>query len=235
VNAEVEAPDRDPLNSGFFTLREAARLIGPQAGRQIAYWLNGRKAGRLGPVIQRDFAGSELSFLDLMEARFIAHFRSHGVSMATIRCAAGRLRAEWGVPHPFAMANSTRYLTDRRHIFLQAARDVGDTAPLTVNLANNQLVMWAVIEASIAEGVSFHPVSGEAMRWHPRPATFPGVRVDPCLAFGQPVIGDKPVPTATLFRQWQAEGGDFQRVAYWFRVPEGDVEQAVAFEQSLAA
>jgi uncharacterized protein (DUF433 family) len=235
VDAEVEAPDRDPLNSGFFTLREAARLIGPEMGRQIAYWLNGRDTGRLGPVIQRDFAGSELSFLDLMEARFIAHFRSHGVSMATIRCAAGRLRAEWGVRHPFAMANSTRYLTDRRHIFLQAARDVGDTAPLTVNLGTNQLVMWNMIEASVADGVAFHPVSEEAVRWHPRPATFPGVRVDPCLSFGRPVIGDKAMPTATLFRQWQAEGGDHQRVAFWFSVPEGDVEQAVAFEKSLAA
>ena len=73
------------------------------------------------------------------------------------------------------------------------------------------------------------------LRWHPRPQACPGVRVDPRLAFGQPVVGEKPIPTMTLFRHWQAEGGNVVRVAQWFRTTEDEVAQAVAFEQLLAA
>lgn len=222
----------DPLLAGFFTMKEAARLLKMDVGR-VRGWLAGWPKSKSGPVIDRDFEGRVLSFLDLMEVRFIEHFRSQEVTMPTIRRAAHKLRSDWKVRHPFAYSNAEKYLTDRRKIFAQAAEMEGDLK--TWDLATNQYEMWETIEAVVAKNVSFDPVSEIARIWRPLGSDFPNVIVDPRLAFGQPVIGARPTPTATLFRQWRAEGGDKARVARWYRLEPTDVSEAVEFELSLAA
>ena len=223
----------DPLLAGFFTVRDAARLLQMENSRRIGGWLSGWPGSKSGPVINRDFDGRSISFLDLMEIRFIEHFRKQGVTMPTIRRAASQLRKELSVQHPLALANSDKYLTDRRRIFGQAAEAEGDKK--TWDLATNQYVMWAAIEALVARGVEFDPVSELAKVWRPMENDFPNVIVDPRLAFGRPVIGQRPTPTGTLLKQWKAGGGDTAKVARWFRIGEDDVDQAVGFELSLAA
>lgn len=225
--------DNEPLFAGFFSLRDAARLLQMHNTTRIRGWLCGWPNSRSGPVIERDFKGPFLSFLDLMELRFVEHFRKQQVTMPTIRRAAEQLRKEWDVRHPLAFANSAKYLTDRRRIFAQAAEAEGDKK--TWDLATNQYEMWATIEALVARGVAFDPVSDMARAWHPLRNEFPNVIIDPRLAFGRPVIGERPTPTIALFNQWKAEGGNRDRVANWYRVSPDDVEEAVGFELSLAA
>lgn len=223
----------DPLLAGFFTVAEAARLLRMGNSARIKAWLGGWSRSASGPVIDRDFAGSDVSFLDLMELRFVDHFRRQGVTMPTIRRAAAQLRLEWSVKHPFAYPNSAKYLTDRRRIFAQAAEAEGDTR--TWDLASNQYEMWTAIENIVAKYVAFDPVSEIAQSWRPLGSDFPNVVVDPRLAFGRPVIGRRPTPTGALFQQWKAEGGQVDRVASWFRVEPAEVTEAVDFELSLAA
>ena len=227
------AVERDPLLSGFYSERDAARLLRLDNSRRLHGWLSGWKSDGAKPIIARDFADSAVvSFLDLMELRFVAHFRQQGVPLQTLRRAAEQARADWKTSHPFALSKS-KYLTDRRKIFGQVAKDAGDK--VTWDMATNQLEMWEVIESIVAKGVEFDPASNLAERWTPLRNDCPNVIIDPRLAFGRPVIGAKGVPTAALFRQWRAEAGNAERVANWFKVSAGEVAQAVEFEMLIAA
>ena len=82
----------DPLLAGFFSISEAARLVG--VGQPLVRgWLNGYPGSGAGPVVKRDFGGTRtVSFLDLMELRFIAIFRAQKVPMPTLRKAAEQAR-----------------------------------------------------------------------------------------------------------------------------------------------
>jgi uncharacterized protein (DUF433 family) len=166
-----------------------------------------------------------------MELRFIEYFRSQGVSMHTLRKSAEKARLEWDRQHPFALSHA-RYLTDRRKIFAQVAKDEGDK--VTWDLASGQHEFWEAIEQAVARGVEFNPRTDLACRWHPKPGDFPLIVVDPRLAYGRPVIEPRGVPTAALFRQWKAEKGDAGRVGRWFDVPVGEVRQAIEFELQIA-
>lgn len=224
------AQQRDPLNAGFFSVRSVSVLLDIHP-RTIKGWLDGYKNSKSGPMVARDFKDSvTISFLDLMELRFIEFFRSQKVSTHTIRLAAERARSEWRVEHPFALSKA-KYLTDRRRIFAQIAEESGDKP--TWEMASGQHEMWEVIESIIAKGVEFDPNTQLALSWKPR-LEFPDVVVDPKVAFGSPVIERRGVPTSVLFKQWKAEGRK-SAVADWFNVSEAEVETAVDFELSIAA
>lgn len=217
---------KDPLMAGFYSIVDAARLVGANA-QVVRGWLNGYANSAAGPVIARDFEGTRtVSFLDLMELRFIAFFRHQNVSMPTIRLAAARARKDWGVHHPLALAD-TQYVTDRRKVFARAAEEADDKT--TWDMATGQLEMWDTIERTIAKGVVFDPRTYLALSWRPMPLEFPLVVIDPKVAFGQPSIEGANVPTAALFRQWKAEGSR-ERTAKWFDVTEEAVSQAIEYE-----
>lgn len=218
--------DVDPLLAGFFSIAEASRLVGVSPNL-VRGWLNGYSNSSSGPVIDRDFEGTRtVSFLDLMELRFIAVFRSQKVSMPTLRHAAERARKDWKVLHPLALS-SDKYITDRRNIFAQTAEEGGDS--ITWDMATGQLEMWETIEHTIEKGVEFNPNTYLASLWRPNPGLFPTIIIDPHIAFGKPTVEGTQVPTSVLFRQWKAEGNK-DRVADWFDVPLDAVETAVQYE-----
>ena len=221
---------RDPLLAGFFSTSDVTRLLGVNHAR-IRGWLNGYPNSYIGPIVQRDFAGTRtISFLDLMELRFIKYFRGEGVPMQTLRRAVEQARIKWNVKHPLAMYHE-HYLTDRRQVFAQAAEEEEDE--VTWNLATGQLQIWSVIERTIAKGVKFEPSKHYPVSWKPRPKEFDQVVVDPRFAFGRPTIEGTRVPTMTLFRQWRAEGST-QCVAKWFNVPESAVDAAIEYQLATA-
>ena len=222
--------ERDPLLAGFYTSSDAVRLLRIANTAKVRGWLNGWQNSASGPIIRRDFDdGRTISFLDLMELKFVETFSQH-VSAMTLRKAAQAARLEWKTTHPFAM-NGPKYVTDRRRIIAQAAAAEGDTA--SYDMATGQLEMWSVIEASVVKGVVFDPKSQLARAWRPSEVEFPEIIVDPRAAFGQPSLDEFGIPTATLFRAWKAEGS-IGSVARWFRVPDSSVASAVNFEISLA-
>lgn len=219
----------DPLLCGFYSVRDTARLLNV-TDRSVRGWLNGYAGSSEGSVIDRDYKGTNTaSFLDLMELRFIAHFRRQGVTMHTIRVAAQRARAEWSMSHPLAL-ESRIYLTDRKNIIAKAARETGDTR--AYNLATGQHEMWDVIEATIEKGVTFDPDSHLALMWKPR-ADLSEVVIDPRIAFGKPALQTSGIPTEALYRQWVAEG-DKSKVANLFEISIDCVSVAIEYELAAA-
>ena len=226
-------PGSATTSTGFYTLGEAARLVGvPQ--RRIAYWVAGDRRHPY-PVIDRDYPSGGpdqvVSFLDLMEIRFLDYFRRQGLSLQYLRKAASMMRAELDSKHPFAYY-CTEYLTDRKRIFVRLARSGRSHIS---EILGKQLEMYDIIEASLAKGVRFDPKTHVARRWRPEPQSYPLVVVDPLHAFGQPVVGMRRIPTSALYRSWKAEGGDTRRVADIWDASVDDVRQAVDFEITLAA
>lgn len=193
----------------------------------IRGWLNGYPNSGAGPVVKRDFGGTRaVSFLDLMELRFIAVFRAQKVPMPTLRKAADQARRDWCVSHPLALSRE-KYVTDRRKIFARAAKENDDAT--TWDMTTGQHEMWDTIEQTIEKGVVFDPSTYLARLWHPKQAEFPTVVIDPRIAFGRPTIEGTRVPTAVLFRQWKAEGSK-ERVAKWFDLPTDVVATAIEYE-----
>ncbi|SFD67739.1 DUF433 domain-containing protein [Roseivivax sediminis] len=220
----------DPLFAGFFSVPETAKLVHAKSAA-IRGWLNGYPNSQAGPVIDRDFKDTRtLSFLDLMEVRFVAFFRSQGVPMRTLRDAAARARADWCVSHPLAL-ESEHYVTDRKKVFATVAAESGDR--VTWDMASGQHEMWDTIEQTIQAGVVFDPKSFLATRWRPAPQQFPNIVIDPKIAFGKPVIEGIRIPTSVLFRQWQSER-KAATVARLFKVETSDVETAVGYELRAA-
>ncbi|WP_299436126.1 hypothetical protein [uncultured Rhodospira sp.] len=225
----------DPLLRGFYTVSDAARLLGIARKDRIRRWLGPANDSARPPVVLRDYSPDggpqELSFLDLIEVRFVEHFRSKGFSLQFLRKVAQAARKYFGARHPFALSHA-KYLTDRKNIF----RLVADEERLSIsNILTGQLEMYDIIEKSLAADLTFDPVSCLATAWRPRPDTSPNVVVNPRYAFGQPTIGPDRVPTAALRRQFDAEDGDVARVASWWEVEPAFIREAVAFERELAA
>lgn len=217
------------VSGGFYTVAEAARLLGMDNGQRIVRWLMPpAKCGE--PIVIRDYPmvgrEHELSFLDLMEIRFVDHFRGLKISLQSLRVAARTAREELQVSHPFATA-SVKFQTDRKRVFLETAKETGD--PRLLDLMTRNFVMYAAMERALERSLEFD-VSGLARLWRPAPDVAPNVIVSPVYAFGRPVVSRRNIPTATLFDAWMAEGGDETAVSRWHEVATEDVLQAVDFE-----
>ena len=240
---------QDLLLSGFYRFRDASRLlrvgdnsvIGDTA--TIRRWVregNNRKS-RKDPLIDSDFSESNLlSFLDLMELRFVYFFRKHGVPLQTLRKAAVAAREDLGEKHPFARLDVI-FKTDLKKIIVVEAENSRD--PVAYDFLTNQHEIFAAVEDSLVKGVEFEPGRSYGHAWRPACDKHPNVIVDPRYAFGKPVVDGEYVPTAILYKQYQAESANkkldrnavFERVGYWFKVPVEAVGAAVSFEEALPA
>jgi uncharacterized protein (DUF433 family) len=220
---------RPDIGGGFYTVQEAARLLGMDRPERITRWLTSSAGGAL-PVVLRDFPKigpqHELSFLDLVEVRFVEHFRQQKISLQALRTAAANARAALDVSHPFA-TSGVKFQTDRKRVFLETAKEAGD--PHLLDLMTNQLVIYEMIERVLEKSLEFD-LSGFARQWRPAPESAPNVIVSPVFAFGRPVISSRHVPTGTLFQAWRAEGGNAEAVADWHDVHPEEVREAVEFE-----
>lgn len=231
--AKLNRGIEDPVAGGFYTVHEAARLLNISQVRRITNWLRGPSVRTPEPVIERQYNPidrvQELGFFDLLEVRFIDHFRRMGISLQSLRKAAATAREELNQTHPFATSN-VKFLTDRKHVFLQVARDLHDVKLL--NLVTKQFEIYAALEDVLGRNISFDP-SGLAERWKPDPKKYPSIVLDPRYAYGHPIIEESLVPTEALFSLWKAEDGSMKAVADWFEVDEGVVREAIEYEIEL--
>lgn len=215
---------------GFYSVSEAARLLRIENKQRIYRWLRGDGEA----VIKRDYVpidnAQELSFWDLFEIRFVETFRSQGLSLQFLRKVAARARGELKTTHPFALSGS-RFCTDRKRIFHQTAKEPGEEK--MHDLLTGQFEMYETIEQLLAKNVTFNPTTLLAEEWPPFAET-PNVTINPRYAYGQPVIGEKRVPTSAIHRLWKAEQNT-ERVAALYRVTKEDVAEAIEFEVRLAA
>jgi uncharacterized protein (DUF433 family) len=228
----------NPLARGFYTVQEAARLISVGVTNRIYGWLRGYPDRQIGPLLVRDYTPiggtEELSFLDLMEVRFVEHFREHGVKARTLRIAAAKLRQEFHTSHPFAMdrmvlvADKVDILVEE--ILKESAAEAKD--PRLRSLLTGNYVIYEAIKQGLLPGVRFDTGTHLARTWAPVPDLFPRIVIDPRIAYGHPVVPSR-VPTATLYDAWHAEKENVDAVSYWYEVPTAEIVEAVKFERHL--
>ena len=230
----------DPLARGFYTVPEAARLIRVGSARRIFGWLRGYPGRDIGPLLSRDYQpigdNEELSFLDLMEVRFVEHFRERGVKLKALRLAAERMRRDYKTAHPFALKD-VLLVADKADVYVkevlrESAEAAGDIR--LRSLVTNNYVMYEAIKRALLPGVEFDPTTQLASEWKPIPDRFPSILIDPRKAYGKPVL-PMGIPTGVLVDAWRAENENADAVAYWFQISVSDVAQAIAFEQALDA
>jgi len=230
------AVDETRLGRGIYSVPEASRLVRVSAQR-IKRWLRGyeyqvrRERRTSQPVIAADYPSESgsltLSFLDLIEVRFINEFRSAGVSWGAIRIASNRAQQILNEDHPFS---TKRFRTDGKTILVEIARESGEKELL--DLVRDQFAFRKIVWPYLYKGVDFGP-EDVASRWWPMDRRRQVV-LDPARAFGQPIVDREGVPTATLAESYEAEGS-IERVAGWFEISVASVRDAVEFEQQLSA
>jgi len=227
----------NPLAQGFYTPKEAARLVEFSSTQKVYAWLKGWPRRKIGPVLEREFKPihgvEELSFLDLMEVRFVRYFRDHKVKWSTLHLAAREARKELDTSHPFA--SNKIFRTDGNRIYLvdvlqRSAKEAEDET--AIDLVTKQYQIYKVIEKSLVEGVKFDPETHMADRWHPRPNRYPEILIDPLIAYGRPVTPSG-IPTEALYDAWLAESKNYEAVANWYEVSAREVRHAVGFQSKV--
>lgn len=219
----------DLLEAGIYTIPEVAELVGaPQANVRV--WVEGHTGEQL-PVISNQLgrvAGkTAVSFANLMELCFIARFAAAGAGLREIRNIMQEASDVLDHPHPF----STRivFKTDGSKIVAEIARRNG--LNLVYDLRSHNYEMPTVVMKSLREDVIFDP-QGEMIAWTPRPDIAPNVIVHPKVSFGHPVLRQSQIPTATIAKAVEVEGG-VSFVAEIFEIPVRQVRKAVKFQQHL--
>lgn len=220
------------LDQGFYTVPEAARLLGV-ADQKVRGWVAGYPRTRAAPIVKTEIGWADgrlgISFINLMELRFISAFANLGVRVASIRGMAAEAQEFLNHPHPFA--TETIFKTDGRSIFAQTAKVEDD--PGLYDLKAKNWAMYGIIAQSLYDDVVF--VDGMARAWHPRRHDAPDVVVTPSMAFGRPVLQKHGIPTRALFEAYRAEGETVETVALWYDVSANDVHEAIKFETLLRA
>lgn len=220
---------RAAVNEGIYPVSFAAKLT-EMTNARVAAWFRERSRSSLGPAILTPYEPIKgqvvMPFLALVESRFVAHFRKHGLSLQTIRKVAKKLRQEHDLQHPFA--TNTRFRTDGRKIMMEIA---DDEEKRLLDIMTDEWAFQPMIEPSLFDSVVY--VDDVAVRMTPFPE-FPNVIIDPAYALGRPVVDNGFVPTRTLAAAYLSEG-DLDAVADWYSVHPDLVTQAVGFEQRIAA
>jgi uncharacterized protein (DUF433 family) len=221
------------LNAGLYSVPEAARLTRISVGK-VRRWLkgydfrSGTSVRHSDAVWQGEIKPIEhklaLSFRDLLELRFVDAFIRAGVSWKTMRRAHGRAQEELKTTHPFC---SNRISTDGRNILMRQAEEDGDEALL--NLVTQQHEFTKIVQNFLKE-LEF---SGDDIIWWPL-GKERQIIVDPRRNFGQPTVVKSGVPATALARSVKANSS-VDEVARWYEVQNDEVQDAVEFEESLAA
>ena len=222
------------LGIGIYSIRDASRISGVSAPR-IRRWARGYRY-RVGGETRRSPAVWDadlppidgvhsLSFLDLLEVRFINAFLEAGLGWKKVRIAADAAKVLLDTTHPF----STRsFKTDGRTIFADIVQETGKGVLL--DLVRSQYAFNPVVSPSLYKGIEFSP-NDAPVRWWPM-GKRTQVVIDPLRAFGQPITSSEGVPTSVLMEAVEAEGS-VDRVARWFDVRPSAVRAAIKFEETL--
>lgn len=222
------------LHTGVYTVSDAARLIGVPTHR-VRRWLCGDPHDyRVGPLIKNELPVIEesiaMSFVNLIEALFIARFAEYGVHVRSIRAMAEEAKEfileQYGedTDHPFA--TDILFKTDGRDICAEVAKKHNDIR--LYSLRKHNYALEPIIGPSLKEAVSYKGL--HAHRWYPHKKKAPHVVVNPTASFGQPVLDDSGIPTRVLYDAYLAEEQNESVVAKWFEITKQRVREAVRFE-----
>ena len=228
------------IGKGLYSFAEAGKLLRVPP-RNLRRWTMGYTYSWHGeelasnPIIKLELPLREgheaiVSFVNLMELKFVSMFRSKHVSTHVIRAALERARRLWKSEHPFCME---RFRTDGKGIFgeLEDRKNwpggISGNVPME-ELSRAQLVFSPMVEPFFLE-----------LDWDGRLANryWPlgkhgRIVLDPRRSFGQPIDSQTGVPTFTLYQAFQ--GGESRKgIADWYDVPLAAVAKSIEYEESL--
>jgi uncharacterized protein (DUF433 family) len=231
-----------PWDAPAYTAAMAGRLVGLRPER-VRRWLVGyeydyaaagepvKRRIKKAPVVHRESDETPFaSFLDLIDLLFVKGFLDAGISLQKVRRALDEADALVG-GHHFAQRS---FFTDGRNVYLEVKkRASGAATSLLELLSGGQWVIAPVIK-DLATEIKFHHATGFAERWYPLgPQT--RVIVDPRVSFGAPTVLNRGIETANVFDLYIAERKQIDAVCSWLELQPEEVEDAVQFEQMLAA
>jgi uncharacterized protein (DUF433 family) len=226
----------DYIGQGIYSVSDVARLTGID-NRKVARWVRGYEyhnksgSGAVEPVFRSDYKSVKgkvgLSFLDLVEIRFVDAFRKHGVSWRAIRIASLKAAEMLNCDHPFSMR---RFLTDGKTIVARIAREQGDVE--LIDLISDQFEFDKIIAPYLYEGLDF---SGHdtATRWWPL-GRKRSIVIDPRRSFGKPILDKYNIPTSTIAASYKGNKS-YSEIAKWFEIDPRSVKEAIDFERQLIA
>ncbi|MCB2204811.1 hypothetical protein KQI65_08675 [bacterium] len=221
------------LDVPAYPAAEAARLIGLKADR-VRRWLKGytyalhARQVHQNPVVSGSQASetSYASFLDLIDLLFVKQFLDHGISLQRIRKALDEASHILETRH-FARQS---FFTDGKDLYLQV-KDQGDA--ILELLSGGQWVIPEII-TELAQQIEFGEHLGLARKWYPLGGDR-SIVIDPSVAYGRPSIVGKGVMTANVYDFYLAEGREIRPTCRWLDLTQKQVQDAVQFEESLAA
>lgn len=222
------------VGKGVYALVDAERLTQVPA-RRISRWTRGydftfRGVRRHATPVVGSRAGlldgqPVLTFLDLIEIRFLDAFLSHGVSMHAIRIASKRARELLGRDRPFS---TKLFKTDGRTILAEIQPETGDA--MLLDLVRDQFEFRRIISDYLYAGLEYDD-HDEPNRWYPTEGRG-SVVIDPARAFGAPIIARKGLQTRLVVRALQA-GETAASIASWYDLSSVEVKHAEQFEASV--
>jgi uncharacterized protein (DUF433 family) len=178
--------------------------------------------GEYVPALAQRDRGDALSYLQLVELRFVARMREAGVKLRTIRKAREYLASRWKTDYPFAMKPLK---TDGQYIIqdLEEAEGREFAGKLMIADKGGQISWKPIIGDTFIE----FDYEGEwAMRWRLAGRDSP-ITIDPRIAFGAPMV--KGIPTWALLGRSDA-GESAEEIAADFKLDVAEVRAALDFE-----
>lgn len=217
---------------GVYSLQDAARLLREKPST-LKRWAFGyhRNDKDYPPAITTGLPEVDgvkaITFLELIELLFIRGFLESGVSWPMVHEAARVAARLFDTAHPFAMK---RWFADPAGIYAMLKEEGAEE--VYVELAGDgQIAMIHALEGYLRQ-IDFD-ISGIAERWHPMGKDEPIV-IDPQRAFGAPVVQGTSTRTSVLADMYEA-GTPAEEIAWWYDLPQWQVESAIRFERELAA
>ena len=166
-----------------------------------------------------------LGFRDLIEIKFVDHFRRRGISLQSIRRTIDRATQLLEQTYPLS---AVRFKSLGKKIFAEVLEE--HERKLVFDLYTGQLLlsfMWDKLYDALE-----YSEFDELIRWFPL-GKDRRVVVDPRRSFGRP-ISLEGVPTAILASALEAEKSA-ESVAYWYKVAPESVRDADDYERASRA
>jgi len=218
-----------------YTAAEAAAILGVPAAT-VKAWCFGQGYRVLSsgerrlfkPVIRAaDKKALLISFANLCELHVLSVIRRHHrVPLPKVREGVEYVRKELGSDRPLI---DREFMTNGVDLFVEHAA-------LLLNVSKRgQEALRGEFEAALARiernkkgaPIRLFPFSRSSQPLDVQPRI---VVVDPCLAFGRPVLKGSAVPTRIIVDRFQA-GDSMSEMAEDYGVAEAEIEEAIRFEQ----
>lgn len=205
---------------GIYPLAEASRYIGVPLSTARS-WFIGRtdRVGR-GPLFTSDYAKLDgdyaISFINVIEAYVARFFKGEGVKPKILRRTHEILQEELNTAHPFAHA-------DLSTNGVEIIRRDGNS-----NLIGVVSRQHFFPQMNLGR-IQYNEITRLAEAW----AIAKGVRLDPDVNYGKPVVENTGTSTLIVASQYRANGKDAALVARLFKLNETSVINAYNFEHGL--